>query len=132
MTVQRTHGALHPQAPRWDELARGEASLEPDPQAMPKPPYGIGTAEAREAGRRGGTRRAGSTALANRLGLAPIASQSAFEPYKRAAQHFRKTHCQELSRSVGGGYCGPGPSSMVASAALQLAASRVANSFQQN
>ena len=37
---------------------------------------------------------------------------------------FRRVQCAELARTVGGGVCGPGPSSIVASAALALAWSR--------
>jgi hypothetical protein len=49
-----------------------------------------------------------------------------FDPYARAARAFRRAHVDALARSVGGGHCGPGPSSIVASAALQLAGSRFA------
>jgi hypothetical protein len=49
-----------------------------------------------------------------------------FEPYAKAARGFRVAHVTNLARTVGGGYCGPGPASIVASAALQLAASRFA------
>jgi hypothetical protein len=49
-----------------------------------------------------------------------------FEPFLRAARAFRRLHVTQLARSVGGGHCGPAPSSIVASAALQLAASRFA------
>jgi hypothetical protein len=51
-------------------------------------------------------------------------ADSAFRPYKAAASSFRRAQCAELARAIGGGHCGPGPSSMVASAALQLAWSR--------
>jgi hypothetical protein len=49
-----------------------------------------------------------------------------FEPYASAARGFRREHLAELARTVGGGFCGPGPASVVASASLQLAASRFA------
>ena len=45
-------------------------------------------------------------------------------PYRGAADAFRRAQCGELAATVGGGMCGPGPSSIVASAALQLAMSR--------
>ncbi|MBI2391503.1 MAG: hypothetical protein HYV09_18075 [Deltaproteobacteria bacterium] len=72
----------------------------------------------------GGKARAGKTRLADRLGLRRLADDSRFGPYKAAAVSFRRAQCAELARTVGGGYCGPGPSSFVASAALQLAWAR--------
>ncbi|MBI2393174.1 MAG: hypothetical protein HYV09_26550 [Deltaproteobacteria bacterium] len=72
----------------------------------------------------GGRARAGKTRLADRLGLRRLDDGAAFGPYKAAAVSFRRAQCAELARSVGGGYCGPAPSSLVASAALQLAWSR--------
>lgn len=58
------------------------------------------------------------------LGLAGSAlTSAAFAPYRKKASSFRAAHCRELS-ALAGGACGSGPSSMVASAALQLATSR--------
>jgi hypothetical protein len=74
--------------------------------------------------RAGGRARRGKTRLAERMGLASLPDGSAFRPYKAAAVAFRRAQCSELARTVGGGVCGPAPSSMVASAALQLAWSR--------
>jgi hypothetical protein len=72
----------------------------------------------------GGKAKAGRVSLGHRLSLPDAPADRAFEPYRRAAVSFRRAQCRELSRSVGGGYLGPGPSSLVASAALQLAMSR--------
>lgn len=72
----------------------------------------------------GGRATAGKTRLAAKLGLTNLADDSAFAQYKRAASVFRRVQCAELARTVGGGVCGPGPSSIVASAALALAWSR--------
>lgn len=72
----------------------------------------------------GGRARAGKTRLADRLGLRRLADDAAFAPYRASAVSFRRAQCAELARTVGGGYCGPAPSSLVASAALQLAWSR--------
>lgn len=72
----------------------------------------------------GGHARAGKTRLADRLGLSTLPDGAAFAPYKRAAVSFRRSQCTELARTVGGGVCGPAPSSLVGSAALQLAWSR--------
>jgi len=74
--------------------------------------------------RQGGKARAGKTRLADRLGLRVLPDGAAFAPYKAAAASFRRAQCASLAASVGGGYCGPGPSSCVASAAWQLAWSR--------
>lgn len=74
--------------------------------------------------RQGGLARRGKTRLADRLGLTALPAGSAFRPYKAAAVSFRRAQCAELARTVGGGVCGPAPSSLVASAALQLAWSR--------
>ena len=74
--------------------------------------------------RRGGLARRGKTRLAERMSLTALPADSTFRPYKAAAVSFRRAQCAELARTIGGGVCGPGPSSMVASAALQLAWSR--------
>lgn len=74
--------------------------------------------------RQGGRARAGKTRLADRMGLRNLAEGSAFTPYRKAAVSFRRAQCAALAANVGGGHCGPGPSSFVASAALQLAWSR--------
>lgn len=107
-----------------DELPAGLAVVKPYEQALPRPPYAAGSAEAREAGRRGGKRKAGTTALASGIGLAKAFSDPTFAPYRRAAEHFAKLHVRRLADSVGGGECGPAPSSIIWSAGLQLAASR--------
>lgn len=72
----------------------------------------------------GGKAKKGKVALAIRLGLTEIEPSAAFAPYRSAAVMFRRRQCGELARTVGGGICGPAPSSIVATAALQLAASR--------
>jgi hypothetical protein len=81
-------------------------------------------AEGNAVARRGGLAKRGKSRLTARLGLANLPDASAFAPYRRAAATFRRVQCAELARTVGGGVCGPGPSSVVASAALALAWSR--------
>lgn len=71
----------------------------------------------------GGLAKRGKVSLVASLGLADIDKLEAFRPYARKAASFRRAHCGELS-ALAGGVCGSGPSSMVASAALQLAFSR--------
>lgn len=72
---------------------------------------------------KGGHVKASHVKLAHKLSLDGL-PPSAFDRYQRAAVSFRKAQCSELARTVGGGVCGPGPSSMVATSALQLAWSR--------
>lgn len=106
-----------------DELPAGV----PD-DARPESPAdrGEGGLFARDNGlaSKGGKARAGKTRLADRMGLRSLPEGAPFAPYKRSAASFRRAQCSELARTVGGGRCGPAPSSLVASAALQLAWSR--------
>lgn len=74
----------------------------------------------------GGRSRNGETKLARRLRLADVFADPKFEPYASAARGFRRAQVGALARNVGGGYCGPAPASIIASASLQLAASRYA------
>jgi hypothetical protein len=61
--------------------------------------------------------------LLTALGLAKVAEGSEFAPYRAAGDEFVRHHLGALA-AQGGGEVGPGPSSIVASAGLQLAASR--------
>lgn len=85
----------------------------------------ISTPEAARAlGRRGGQVKAKRVRLARSLGLSAEVTQcEGFAPYRRAASAFRRHHTAELATQSGGAV-GAAPCSMVASAALQLAASR--------
>lgn len=123
MTLERSHNALRPQVQRLDEQpagvpdgARHESPTDRGERGL----FAPGNALARQ----GGKARAGKTRLADRLGLRQLPSGSVFAPYKASAVSFRRAQCASLAASVGGGYCGPAPSSFVASAALQLAWSR--------
>lgn len=81
------------------------------------------SATARELQRRSVEKRARNLRLVDSLGLAAIAEASAFAPYRTGAEHFVEHHLGELA-TLAGGKVGSAPSTMVASAALQLAASR--------
>ena len=81
------------------------------------------SATARALGARGGRESARRVRLVDSLGLAAIGHASTFAPYRRAADDFVALHLGQL-RMQAGGEVGPGPSTMVSSAALQLAASR--------
>jgi len=78
------------------------------------------------AQRQGGLALKDKPRLARRLALGEAFADPAFEPYAQAAKAFRKAKVCDLARGVGGGHCGAGPASIVASASLQLAASRYA------
>lgn len=81
---------------------------------------------ARELARRGGLAKAGTTRLASGLGLTGALADERFRPYRGVAEAFRRAQISRLAGVVGGGECGPAPSSIIASAAWQLAASRYA------
>jgi hypothetical protein len=78
---------------------------------------------ARELGRRGGEAKARRVRLIDSLGLKKLTDDASFRPYRDAAEEFVSHHLAELAKQAGGSV-GPAPSTMVASAALQLAASR--------
>jgi hypothetical protein len=78
---------------------------------------------AREMGRRGGLAKARRVRLIDTLGLSKLADSTTFAPYRAAAEEFVSYHLASLAAQAGG-EVGPGPSTMVASAGLQLAASR--------
>ena len=72
--------------------------------------------------RRGGKAKGGKSRLAQRLGLAgELPDDASFKPYHASAETFRRVTCTDLAATVGGGHCGPIPSSMVARAAAALA-----------
>jgi hypothetical protein len=107
-----------------DELPLG---VQAPPQARARDerrPDGTFARGARTLQAMGGHAAAGRSKLASRMGLRSLPAGSPFSPYKKSAAAFRRAQCAELARNVGGGRCGPAPSSLVASAALQLAWSR--------
>lgn len=141
MPVQRSKGRLRPLAPKVKEL----------PNGVPCPAVAPPTAEASAAGaalrgasdeqaRRdaaaalgslGGIARAQQArelaaipALARGLGLREVNIEE-FKVYLDDASDFAERECSRLAREVGGGTIGAGPSSIVGTAALQLAASRL-------
>ena len=128
MTLRSGHGRGAGQ-PRVEVLPADEL-----PKGVQAPALAESTSERTRGGRfapgartvqsAGGNARRGKTRLASKLGLASVASDPTFEPYKKAAEDFKRCQVTALARGVGGGHCGPAPSSFVASAALQLGASR--------
>ena len=107
-----------------DELPKGVQATEHAEAGSERRGNGTFAKGASTAQSKGGRTRKETTALSARLGLGSLAEDPAFLPYKRSAATFRRTHCTSLARTVGGGTCGTGPSSIVATAAWQLAASR--------
>lgn len=82
---------------------------------------GAGTTE---LAREGARARHESAQLARLLGLwTPPEGHEAY-PYHSLARDWRDAHMAQLAATVGGGSVGPGPASLVASAALALGASR--------
>ena len=82
-------------------------------------------ASAKELGRRGGEAKARRVRLVDSLGLSKLAASSAFGAYRHGAEEFTAHHLGQLAQQAGG-IVGAAPSTMVASAALQLAGSRFA------
>ncbi len=129
MTLVRTskEGAalVHVEVARADELPAGMPA-----DAREESPTDRGEGGRFAAGNviaiNGGRARSGHTRLARKVALGETFADPRFDTYARAARAFRRAHVTTLARSVGGGHCGPGPASIVASAALQLAASRFA------
>ena len=108
--------------PRPDELPN------PVPSDEPPPPdkwhdYRITSDIAAELGRKGGAAKAARVHFISTLGLAKIQESSPFLPYRKGAEAFVKAELASLAE-VAGGHVGPGPASMVTTAALELATSR--------
>lgn len=128
MGARRAHGAgadalLVVETLPADELPAGlpgDARAEEPTDRGPGGRFAPGNSIAAEGGRA----KRGKVRLARKLGLTRLAEGEDFAPYRRAATTFRRVQCATLARTVGGGECGPAPSSIVATAALALAWSR--------
>lgn len=126
MTLRTGHGN-GAGVPRVETLPADEL---PDPlpgKAAPLARRRDGTiadsATARALGARGGQAKAQRAALTSALGLAKLEGDAAFAPYRAQGDHWVREHLASLAQQAGG-EVGPGPASIVASAAVQLAASR--------
>jgi hypothetical protein len=120
----RGRNRAHPEVPKLAELAVGVpaparpvAARDGAGRFLP----GDGTVE---LGRAGGRALAEQRQLAQLLGLWEPPPEHPFAPYARLARDWRDGHLATLAATVGGGEVGPGPASIVSSAAMQLAASR--------
>ena len=78
---------------------------------------------AKALGRKGGLAKAYRARFVAGLGIAELADDDAFRPFQLAGDDFFRHHVAALAEQAGG-VCGAACSSMVASAGLQLAASR--------
>lgn len=130
MTLRKGHGK-GAGVPRIEVMPPDEL---PDPVAAPQPvasdpihrrPDGkiADSAAAKALGAKGGLARVARARLAAGLGIAELADTHEFKPYRTLADEFVKYHLADLALQCGG-TLGPGPSSIVASAGLQLAFSR--------
>jgi hypothetical protein len=124
MPVQRSQGKPRPLVPRIDELPDGvPAPARPAPQRDATGRFQVG-AGTTELARAGGLAAGEARQLGQLLGLWEAPEGHPYAPYARLAREWRDQHIATLAASVGGGRIGPGPASVVSSAALQLAASR--------
>jgi hypothetical protein len=114
------------EAPPVDELSAGLQAPKLAPSTSERDEAGRFRPGARTVQSAGGEALREMTRLARRLTLGETLADPRFEPYARAARAFRKAQVSALARDVGGGHCGVAPASVVASASLQLAASRFA------
>lgn len=99
------------------EPARPPATRDASGRFLPGP----GT---REIARKGAKAAQEARQLAQLLGLWDPPEGHPYAPYLRLAREWRDAHMGQLASTVAGGEVGPGPASVVSSAALQLAASR--------
>lgn len=72
----------------------------------------------------GGRGRGAALSLARLLGFLELPDDHRFARYHRLAREWREAQAVSLAATVGGGILSPGVSSIIASAALALAASR--------
>jgi hypothetical protein len=104
------------------------------PAGIPEPPRPVATRDAAgrfvpgtgttAIARRGGLAAAESRQLAQLLGLWTPPEDHPYAPYARLAREWRDQHLARVAASVGGGSVGPGPASIISTAAMQLGASR--------
>lgn len=66
----------------------------------------------------GGRAKAGTAKLMTEMGMTRAKT---FAPFRAKARSFARAQQNEMAKSVGGGFCGPSPCSMIQSAALQMA-----------
>lgn len=126
MTLRTGHGA-GAGSPRIEVLPADELPAPVPGEAVPlvRRPNGqiADAATAKALGARGGAAKSTRARLLSASGLTELAEDAAFAPYRAAGDAFVREHLTTLA-TQSGGEVGPGPSSIVASAGVQLAASR--------
>lgn len=127
MTLRAGHGTGAGE-PRIEVLPPDElpdpVAAEADPVARRQNGTLADSAAAKRLGARGGAAKAAKARLVSALGLSELASDADFRPYRDAGDAWVREHLMSLAKQAGGETVGPGPSSIVATAGVQLAASR--------
>jgi hypothetical protein len=128
MTLRKGHGN-GAGVPRIEVMPADEALAGVQGPPRPAPPRDEGGRllpgpETSEFARSGALAARESRQLAKLLGLVDFEPDHPYAAYSRLAREWRDQHMRELAATVGGGRIGPGPASIVSTAALQLAASR--------
>lgn len=134
MPVQRSQGRLRPMVPRADELPPGVAASSDTADtaaaseaatALRKTGDTVAAALLGSLGGRAKAARDKGLRVLDGLGLRGIPTEF-LAPYLADAEAFAILKVSQLAAEVGGGTCGVGPSSIIQTAALQLAGSRAA------
>jgi hypothetical protein len=123
VTLEKSHGKTYPAVAKPAKLPDGAQASEQAEASEERRPNGTFAKGARTVQQQGGRALKNRTALSH-AGLSNLATLPAFAPYLAKAKAFHRAHCGELARTVGAGECGPAPSVIALSAALQQAASR--------
>jgi hypothetical protein len=133
MTVRSAHGrakqlgsvAVVETLP-LDELPAGVpgSTAAPEPARDAAGRYRAGHPATIAAARAAGHAKRDRTQLAHTLAV--TTEDPTWRTFLRQAEAFRRAQVRMLAGTVGGGACGPAPAALVASAALALAASRMA------
>lgn len=115
---------VHVEPSRADELPDGvPAPARPAPTRDGAGRFRAGPGTS-ELARAGGKAAAEARQLGQLLGLWAPPDGHAYAPYARLAREWRDAHMGQLGATVAGGEVGPGPASIVSTAAIQLGASR--------
>lgn len=118
------HGTHRVEVPSAEKLQEGEPEPACEPERDERGRVIGGTQAASELARKGGLARARAARMRRLLGLTEFPEDHPSRPYLHMAEEWQDEYLRHLARNVGGGEVGPGPAAIVATAALQLAASR--------
>src|SRR5262245_35588024 len=121
MPVQRSQKRRRPMVPRANEMPKGVQAIAQAEARNERRPDGTFDRGARTAQSKGGRSLKNRTALSHEAGLSSLGALEEVKPYLDQAKPYARKLCADYAASFGGGYCGPGPASVISSAALQLA-----------